>query len=174
MQFFLRARLPKQLHFWDALHLAADAWDRVSEKTIRNCFRKGGFVLDPTPFDEDADEIVTPTHLSDQEFLEWIAIDQHLPTTREVTDEDVCSKYSENAENTDVSDENGEEGEDDDDFEGKLPTNQEIFSALEVLKKAVHHSATDFELQYKYEQFINNLIIENKKQTKILDFFKKV
>jgi hypothetical protein len=28
----------------DALHLVAMFWKRVSEKTIENCFRKGGFL----------------------------------------------------------------------------------------------------------------------------------
>jgi hypothetical protein len=33
----------KKFSLLDALHLVAMSWKRVSEKTIENCFRKGGF-----------------------------------------------------------------------------------------------------------------------------------
>jgi hypothetical protein len=33
----------KKVSLLDALHLVAMSWKRVSEKTIENCFRKGGF-----------------------------------------------------------------------------------------------------------------------------------
>jgi hypothetical protein len=33
----------KKISLLDALHLVAMSWKRVSERTIENCFRKGGF-----------------------------------------------------------------------------------------------------------------------------------
>jgi hypothetical protein len=33
----------KKISLLDALHLVAMSWKPVSEKTIENCFRKGGF-----------------------------------------------------------------------------------------------------------------------------------
>jgi hypothetical protein len=33
----------KKISLLDALHLVATSWKRVSEKTIENCFRNGGF-----------------------------------------------------------------------------------------------------------------------------------
>jgi len=33
----------KKISLLDALHLVAMSWKRISEKTIENCFRKGGF-----------------------------------------------------------------------------------------------------------------------------------
>jgi hypothetical protein len=33
----------KKISLLDALHLVAMSWKRVSEKTLENCFRKGGF-----------------------------------------------------------------------------------------------------------------------------------
>jgi hypothetical protein len=35
--------VPKNISLLDALHLIAMSWKRVSEKTIQNCLRKGGF-----------------------------------------------------------------------------------------------------------------------------------
>jgi len=35
--------VPKKISLLDALHLVAILWKRVSEKTIENCFRKGGY-----------------------------------------------------------------------------------------------------------------------------------
>jgi hypothetical protein len=33
----------KRISLLDALHLVATSWKQVSEKTIENCSRKGGF-----------------------------------------------------------------------------------------------------------------------------------
>ena len=170
---FSSSEIAQTTSLLDALHLAAAAWERVTETTSRNCFRKGGFVLDFITSEENNDDIAisTPCNLSEQEFLDWIDIDQYLPTTHEVTDEDILSKIAEH-----IVDENAEveEEADDDNIEERIPTNQERLGALEVLKRGVHHYASNFKVHYNYERFISNLINENKKQTKILDFFEKV
>jgi hypothetical protein len=36
-------QLQKKISLLDALHLVAMSWKQVSEKTIENCFGKGGF-----------------------------------------------------------------------------------------------------------------------------------
>jgi hypothetical protein len=39
----MQVQLQKNIFLLDALHLVAMSWKRASEKTIENCFRKGGF-----------------------------------------------------------------------------------------------------------------------------------
>jgi len=47
----------KKISLREALHLVAMSWKRVSEKTIENCFRKGGFSKTnaETPASEESD-----------------------------------------------------------------------------------------------------------------------
>jgi len=47
----------KEISLLDALHLVAMSWKRVSEKTIENCFRTGGFskTKAETPASEESD-----------------------------------------------------------------------------------------------------------------------
>ena len=47
----------KKISLFDALHLVAMLWKGVSQKTIENCFRKGGFSKTnaETPASEESD-----------------------------------------------------------------------------------------------------------------------
>jgi len=65
----------KKISLLDALHLVAMSWKQVSEKTIENCFRKGGFskTNTETPASEESDltsEIFdqAPDGMSKEEF----------------------------------------------------------------------------------------------------------
>jgi len=69
----------KKVSLLDALHLVAMSWNRVSEKTIENCFRKGGFFKTKaeTPASEESDltsEIFdqAPDGMSKEEFENWL------------------------------------------------------------------------------------------------------
>ena len=69
----------KMISLLDALHMVAMSWKRVSEKTIENCFRKGGFSKTnaETPASEESDltsEIFdqAPDGLSKEEFENWL------------------------------------------------------------------------------------------------------
>jgi len=55
-QSYARA-VAKKISLLDALHLVAMLWKRVSEKTIENCFRIGGFskTKAETPASEESD-----------------------------------------------------------------------------------------------------------------------
>jgi hypothetical protein len=53
----MQAKLQNKISLLDALHLVAMSWKRVSEKTIENCFRKGGFSITnvETPDSEESE-----------------------------------------------------------------------------------------------------------------------
>jgi hypothetical protein len=44
--------IAKKITILDAIHLAKEAWNKVSVETIRNCFRHGGFKTDDKTDDE--------------------------------------------------------------------------------------------------------------------------
>jgi hypothetical protein len=76
----------------DALHLIAMSWKRVSENTIENCFRKGGFYKTnaETPAFEEYDltsEIFdqAPEGMPKEEFEIWLDIDNNAGVVAKMT-----------------------------------------------------------------------------------------
>ncbi|KAJ8948419.1 hypothetical protein NQ318_007942 [Aromia moschata] len=57
--------LAKEINVLEALHLANEAWNNVSDVTIRNCFRHGGFdkTDEQLEKEEDSCPIETPEDL---------------------------------------------------------------------------------------------------------------
>ena len=47
------------------------------------------------------------------------------------------------------------------------PTNGQMREALQILCRGVQHRATNIQRHYQYEQFIQELLIANKQQTKL-------
>ena len=54
-----------------------------------------------------------------------------------------------------------------------IPINGEMKEALRVLRVGVQNRSSEFELQYEYEAFINDLLRKDMKQTKLDDFLSK-
>jgi hypothetical protein len=53
-----------------------------------------------------------------------------------------------------------------------LPTSAQMREALQILRHVVQRRATNFQRLYKYEQFIQELLIVNKQQPTLHKFFK--
>jgi hypothetical protein len=53
------------------------------------------------------------------------------------------------------------------------PINAKMRESLHILRRGVQHRATNFQRHYEYEQFSQELLIENKQQATLLKFFKK-
>ena len=53
------------------------------------------------------------------------------------------------------------------------PTNAQMGEALQILRRGVQHTATNFQRHYEYEQFIQGLLIANKQQATLHKFFLK-
>lgn len=53
------------------------------------------------------------------------------------------------------------------------PTSKQMHDALSILRRGVNCYPENFDLQYKYENFILSLIENNKKQSTIDQYFKK-
>jgi hypothetical protein len=52
------------------------------------------------------------------------------------------------------------------------PTNAQMREVLQILRRGVQHTVTNFQRHYKYEQFIHELLIANKQQATLHKFFK--
>ncbi|GBN65189.1 hypothetical protein AVEN_8424-1 [Araneus ventricosus] len=75
----LRAsEIAKKVSLLGALHFVKEAWDEVSDVTIRNCFRHGGFIR--TKQEDNPDVTEKPDDLSDNDYEVWINVDANFET----------------------------------------------------------------------------------------------
>lgn len=163
--------IAKKITILDAIHLAKEAWNKVSVETIRNCFRHGGFKTDDKTDDEHEHSLPEkPVDLSDEVYGDWVDVDSHLDVAEIQTEEEICNSVMnpqtiERA-NTDDEEENSE-------APLAPPSNKEIVEALSILRRAVQHRADErgFEEHYSYENMVMELL-DAKKQTSIDKYFK--
>ncbi|KAL7306817.1 hypothetical protein TKK_0000980 [Trichogramma kaykai] len=160
--------IAKKTSLLDRLHQVNQAWSYVSSETIKNCYRKAGFVKDAKDIPSNVSNVdsieIYPQDMPNEESNEWVNIDENLQTSVKPTDDDICQE----AIQTESEDE-----DDDDDFE-PAPTSTEMFNALQVLRRGVQNYADSFEEYYKFEKFISAIIDTRKKQKYIDDYFTKM
>uniref|UniRef100_A0A3B3RIJ6 DDE-1 domain-containing protein n=1 Tax=Paramormyrops kingsleyae TaxID=1676925 RepID=A0A3B3RIJ6_9TELE len=82
-----------KLTILDSLHMQKVAWNRVTSKTIANCYRRAGFIKDTTDDGVETGAKETdaaadlPTGVMPQGFAAYVAIDNDLPVSADLTDE---------------------------------------------------------------------------------------
>ncbi|KAL7305542.1 hypothetical protein TKK_0002277 [Trichogramma kaykai] len=109
------------------LHQVNQAWSYVSSETIKNCYRKAGFVKDAKDIPSNVSNVdsieIYPQDMPNEEFDEWVNIDENLQTSVKPMDDDIRQE----AIQTESEDE--DDDDDDDNFE-PAPTSTEMFNAL--------------------------------------------
>ncbi|KAE9537667.1 hypothetical protein AGLY_006690 [Aphis glycines] len=124
-----------------------EAWNNISDATIRNCFRHGGFVKTEEEEEEEDDH---SKDLADKTYEDWMNIDRDLQTFEEYSEDQICqSIINEITNNNDEEDDESDEEEVD--VVVKPPSNKEVLEALDVIRRAVHHRDNNFNIQYEYE-----------------------
>ncbi|XP_023314333.1 tigger transposable element-derived protein 6-like [Trichogramma pretiosum] len=117
--------IAKKTSLLDGLHQVNQAWSYVSSETIKNCYRKAGFVKDAKDIPSNVSNVdsieIYPQDMPNEEFDEWINIDENLQTSVKPTDDDICQEAIQTE----------SEDEDDDNFE-PAPTSTEMFNALQA------------------------------------------
>ncbi|XP_065199767.1 tigger transposable element-derived protein 6-like [Planococcus citri] len=150
--------LAKKTSLLDALHLLVTAWKSVPESTIRNCFKRAGFV----PKNHDTNEETTlplpiPADMDSNLYEEWVNIDQNLSTSC-LTEEDeflLCA---------DQINQSSDEIDDGIEPPPKPPSHQEMLKAIEVLSNGVQYYSDTFDLHNNYVKFILRMLEKNKEQ----------
>lgn len=159
--------IAKKVTVLEALHLAKEAWNKVSAETIRNCFRHGGF----SATEEETVACVPekPSDLSQEDYELWLTNDADLQVAYELNEDDICDELLR------ANDDNSAEpvSEDETEDEDPPPSNKDVINALAVLRRAVQHRAdsTFFNQHYSYEREIIKLVEDGKKQTTMDKFF---
>lgn len=171
----------------DAVTMISKAWDRVTPKTIANCFKHAGLSQNALPADdlefEEEDEIPLAqlikennnigSVLSLDQWEEFLHFDDNLPTSELPSDEDICDEIFQQHEQ--------QEGEEDEQREDEVedfnpPTLKEAMNATKILRNFVCFGNGNQSLLDKVS-FLEN-VLESEflksfkpKQTKITEFF---
>ncbi|XP_025834752.1 tigger transposable element-derived protein 4-like [Agrilus planipennis] len=169
----------------DAILMVNDAWNKMSQSTIHNCFRHAGFIerhdglpnqISEHEFDEEdevplflwsrnpnLDSLAAPVMWED-----YVDIDSALLTSEEHTDDNIVQNI--NAKEQLESD--GEEEVE----EEPLPTAEEALKAAELLSRFVNSNIENDNLTMAMSSIHNNLRdyfyykMKKQKQTKITDY----
>jgi hypothetical protein len=108
--------------------------------------------------------------VSKEEFENCLDIDNNAEVVATMTVSEICeavvnnkSKLAEESESNCMSKE--------EEILEAPPTNAQMREALQILHRGVQHRATNLQRHYKYEQFIQKLLIANKQQATLHKFF---
>ena len=91
--------LVKKTNLLEALHLLALSWKHVSEETIQNCFKKGGFSCTTTTTTIEDIVAKKPSDMTQTDFEEWMAVNNNLQVAAKLTEADVYEAVTQAGEN---------------------------------------------------------------------------
>ena len=174
----------------DALMLARMAWEKVTPKSISNCWKHGGFLAGPMAKSQDEDydsagdgdemlaendhinvpvdeEVLLRMRLNEEDYVNFVEIDTNDPGMFELNDENLAAIAQEELDH--------DSGPDEEEEDDPLWTGLNCVLALrEILRYAVSKEASNDELYaIAYAQdTLSKLSKKNLKQPPITEFFK--
>ena len=96
-----------------------EAWGKITQSTMANCYRRASFVKPTEEADNPEDEtqeVLVPLGMEKEEFDRYVAVDEGLPTDEGRSDAEICagimqSQQSEATDDTDLSSDEEDEME---------------------------------------------------------------
>lgn len=186
------------MNLLDGINLIHMAWQRVTPKTIRNCFKHGGFcktnqddfdLEDELPLSEwlkisdgskdiasEDVEILEGTSTEDNEIFDaYVRVDDDLVTSERLTDDEIVnSVLSMNDDNS--SEDDGEQSQEQDEGDLVQPLSiqgaRQAVTDLRIFLQSRNTEQTIFNALAQVELHVNELGHTNLAQTRITDFFK--
>ena len=79
----------KSVSLLDAIHLAAESWDQVTETTIKNCFKHGGFSPKNDEQLNPLHDVDIPVDMAPDDFERIVDQDVDAPVVGELTDQEL-------------------------------------------------------------------------------------
>ena len=168
--------LAMKISLLTAMEFLRNSWDKVSEISIQNCFKKGQ--LEPwqgtgPEFEDEEDNEVTFNLPYDPELIkQWIELDKNLATSAPTTEDDIIDEIRER----ERPEENEDEESDDDNEIEKVPVSSaEGRVAMECLNRLfleTETSAHEMNLLYQFKAIVHSKTQQKLKQSTIEKFFK--
>ncbi|CAG5051391.1 unnamed protein product [Parnassius apollo] len=169
----------------DAILMVNDAWNKMSQSTIHNCFKHAGFIeshnglpiqISEHEFDEEDDiplslwsrNLNSDSLAAPEMWEDYVDIDSGLLTSEEPTDENIVQNISAKEQ---LESDGEEEVE-----EAPLPTAEEALKAAELLSRFVHSNIENDNLIIAMSSIHNSIRdcfynkMKKQKQTKITDY----
>lgn len=165
------SEIAKKISLLDALHMTAKSWNMVSASCISNCFNRLGKCAPQVGLNEQLLECEKPSDMPEEEFDNWVEIDNAAPVGEIMTDEDIAQSVIQNFQETD---EKNDDNEDDEEPEREPVTKKKVRESLLNIRRALEECGAgidEYKNLYNLESFINKTIDGRSKQTKISDFF---
>jgi hypothetical protein len=154
----------KMFHFTllDCLHYLQEAWEAVSEPTIRNCFRKAGFIHDLANLENTIEE---EGPLDDEPIIE------EEEEEHEDNDLPICA---EDAYRIELNKEKNIESKSDSDSEHESRvTSEKAYKGFCSLKNFMAQNDSEkYKLMHEIEDDLHKIIQTSKTQSLITDFWK--
>ena len=180
---------PPNLSILDAMAILTEAWGRVSEETIRNCFRKAGIGNqaqqsalndDDDPFKILLEDISALRERSPELVPDEVSAEDVVDTDSGVLTSDIGSLSDEGIlaefrEENQMEVDDGDDGNEDEQEETpKRPTKSEVHQAIETLSRYSLFAVEGAEIRRQTSQLsftIDKSIRKNQKQQNIQRFF---
>ena len=159
-----------QITVLDALRMLHNAWDKVTETTIQNCFKHAKFAstqteTEITEEEEDPEDDIPLAALRLRvPFEDYAQVDENLNTAETSTEKDIVEsiRASRSKENEEESE---EEEDEESDLPRKKPSNTEARAALDVLQRWIEMSENTEDLYPGIQKIDRRLNSEELKST---------
>ncbi|XP_062606703.1 tigger transposable element-derived protein 4-like [Saccostrea cucullata] len=159
-----------QISVLDALRMLNNAWNKVTEKTIKNCFRHAKFVINEpenTPDEEEEDpedDIPLAALRLRVPFEDYAQVDENVNTAESTTDADIVEsiKATKNEEKEESEEENEPEPP------KKKPPTPEVRAAYELIQTWAEMSDNAEDLFPGLQKIDRRLVIEEHRSSSML------
>jgi hypothetical protein len=167
----------KSIDILKALHMLKRAWFLVSPTTIKNCFRKAGFLVSDGT--SNVDEMQTVLDVSEfgeaiqeEDFEAFVDCDKEAECFGNLTDDQICDTVKLNRQGMADLEQEGEEeaGTSDESIPGV--SHKDALMHLSMVRKYLEENFTEYNSYYDIEDMIEKNALINRTQSKITDFFK--
>jgi DDE superfamily endonuclease/Tc5 transposase DNA-binding domain/CENP-B N-terminal DNA-binding domain len=169
------AMLAKKLTVLDALHMLSDAWNKTTQQTIANCYKKASFVatsadeLNAERETERENEMCMLSGMTVDDFNRYVAVDYGLPTEAEISDSSIIISQQQNSDQQDGD----QESSDEDDVATAPVSFAEAAQSLQVIRAFMEQrGCQSYEPLYEIEAVVHGLNRQTVTQKSITDFFK--
>ena len=169
------AEVARKLTVLDSLHMQREAWNKINQSTIVNCYRKASFVPTTDAAEDEGQssdsEVYVPPGMATDDFERYAEVDDNISTEADISESAIVSTVQQSDDGGDqLSDSNG-----DDDATTEPVSFSLAKQSLENIRKFLEQKGSEsYETFYELEAAVYGLHRDNSTQSSLFDFFKRV